>query len=636
MLMERAGIQDAPITGAKYDTLKTDKYARTLADFIRDCETPMAISVQGDWGSGKTSLMRLIENQLKEDIEPVQFEAWRYSQFNLSSQLSVLLPRHLIKVLSKNDPDLMDSLKSAGDFLMKMGSLLVAGAASFARINVGYEDIKDALTLDDKGLEALGDIKSELQKAVTDFVKRKGVKKIVVFMDDLDRLNPVHAVELLEAMKIFLDLKNCVFVIACDFAVIEQGLRKKFGLGVDKAHGRSFFHKMFQLTFHMPTGGYDVHGYLKDLVEQVGMCSQENVDELIGHFAKLLKNTVGFNPRRIKRLVNNLSLVKRLPDEDAIRDDRRLKLLFGMECMETAFNKVFQLVLRKASDAFALRKLVDIQLTGEESIRDLNREEQFFKADKELKIKRLHAFMSDFQDMLDHDADDSLERAEIRTLQQIIRTASHTAVEHTDEPEPDLESLKSFVDDVRDNWDLDDAPRGGNTKLKSTGSCHEIGFWYKRKGKKIAWAYGKVHYFLSFDKETFRPSIGIRYNINKLAKWFTENELDRISTKLEQALGDKDILWTRKEIRKKCTYSWELPIEFDWMKAAQHDDHNAESVAKELAVLISATHHLFDTGAAPKCPECKADLAEHARNDDGVISYKCSKCGRLFKGKRAS
>ena len=49
------------------DTLETGAYAETLAAFIKECETPLTIGVQGEWGSGKTSLLNMIKENIEQD-----------------------------------------------------------------------------------------------------------------------------------------------------------------------------------------------------------------------------------------------------------------------------------------------------------------------------------------------------------------------------------------------------------------------------------------------------------------------------------------------------------------------------------------------------------------------------------------
>ena len=91
-----------------------------------------------------------------------------------------------------------------------------------------------------------------------------------MFVDDLDRVAPERAVEILEVLKIFLDIPGLVFMLACDYEVIVTGLAAKGGLGED-ASGRSFFDKIIQVPFQMPpVGGDKLAIYTKTLLDRVG------------------------------------------------------------------------------------------------------------------------------------------------------------------------------------------------------------------------------------------------------------------------------------------------------------------------------------------------------------------------------
>lgn len=68
------------------------------------------------------------------------------------------------------------------------------------------------------------DLKKELKKIVYGEIGDDG--RLVVFIDDLDRLEPVKAVELMEVIKNFLDIERCVFVYAIDFSIVKFGVKK--------------------------------------------------------------------------------------------------------------------------------------------------------------------------------------------------------------------------------------------------------------------------------------------------------------------------------------------------------------------------------------------------------------------------
>ena len=60
------GIVDEALKPGNEDALKISSYRESLVDFIKRTDTPMTIGVQGEWGSGKTSLLNQIWNQLED------------------------------------------------------------------------------------------------------------------------------------------------------------------------------------------------------------------------------------------------------------------------------------------------------------------------------------------------------------------------------------------------------------------------------------------------------------------------------------------------------------------------------------------------------------------------------------------
>lgn len=90
-----AGFTDKPLNGRSEDIFDVEKYIKGLSSFILECDTPMTVAVQGDWGSGKTSFMMLIREELEDKVLPVWFNTWQFSQFNLGDRLPLLLVSRL-------------------------------------------------------------------------------------------------------------------------------------------------------------------------------------------------------------------------------------------------------------------------------------------------------------------------------------------------------------------------------------------------------------------------------------------------------------------------------------------------------------------------------------------------------------
>ena len=67
------GVVDAPISGVESDALGLQPYAQALGRFILECDSPMTVGIQGDWGAGKTSLMMLDEESFEQAARDPDF-----------------------------------------------------------------------------------------------------------------------------------------------------------------------------------------------------------------------------------------------------------------------------------------------------------------------------------------------------------------------------------------------------------------------------------------------------------------------------------------------------------------------------------------------------------------------------------
>jgi predicted KAP-like P-loop ATPase len=223
----------------------------------------MTIAIQGDWGSGKTSMMNMVKQHIEGNVVPIWFNTWQYSQFEMASYLSIsLLSNFLEKIGAEKEA------KSLLKNVMQGAAAFGKAAAIVAVENVAGGILADNLQnqfLATEGQDIaknLENLRADIMTAVNAKLKTAAKDRVVVFVDDLDRLAPEKAVELLEVLKIFMDVPQCVFVLAVDYGVITQGLIKKFGDQVGHSKGKSFFDKIIQLPFSVPTAQYNIAGYI--------------------------------------------------------------------------------------------------------------------------------------------------------------------------------------------------------------------------------------------------------------------------------------------------------------------------------------------------------------------------------------
>ena len=98
--------------------------------------------------------------------------------------------------------------------------------------------------------------------------KTNPYEKIIIYVDDLDRIEPKDAVQILELLKNIFSVPGCIFILAIDYQVVVKGLEHKFGKQTPENEWefRAFFDKIIQLPFMMPMGQYDIGNYVTSLL----------------------------------------------------------------------------------------------------------------------------------------------------------------------------------------------------------------------------------------------------------------------------------------------------------------------------------------------------------------------------------
>ena len=362
------------------DKLGTGQYARALAKFAVECDTPLTIGVQGEWGSGKTSLL----NMMREDIEHEQVsrgkgfstkisgsEAYRVIWINTWEHSLLKTPEGCLISIVEEIIDSISTVDGQMHTAQRAKSALTALAKGAVKVGAGMTmGLKGAEVAEDlmssSGGNVVKDLRNALDGIVKNVVTRKenDAKRFVIFIDDLDRLEPPVAVQVLELLKNIFNVAHCVFVLAIDYQVVVKGLAEKFGKPTPENEWefRAFFDKIIQLPFMMPMGKYDLSNYITSmLVTDIEYFDTAKIARsTIGadDLAALVRLTLGHNPRSMKRLLNSLSLIKLTeqikPDSNKSSEgnlfakDHDLslrKLVFALVCFQISYPKVYELLL---------------------------------------------------------------------------------------------------------------------------------------------------------------------------------------------------------------------------------------------------------------------------------------------------
>ena len=353
-----SSVTDSPISKLEQDFLSIERYAKSLSKFIIQSDTPITIGLQGEWGTGKTSLMYLLLEQLNSDenrklIATSWVNTWEYSMFKGVHETTPSVLKGMLEKLKESSKELgvwtvKDDLKSsytkAKKFLSGIANQVVAKQTGI--------NIKDAIEINHEGdVAEIAQVKKFISGIIQELIEddKNPVKKVVFFVDDLDRIQPSDAVEILESLKNIFDIPNCVFILAIDYDVVVKGLESKFGPKTkeNEREFRSFFDKIIQVPFSMPVGAYKINSFLKNKLIELNV---EVTDKEVSQITKIVSYTVGSNPRSLKRYLNTFSLIKIIVDDNDDQEENVDKiLLFAVLGIQISYPKIFRLLTQNSN-----------------------------------------------------------------------------------------------------------------------------------------------------------------------------------------------------------------------------------------------------------------------------------------------
>lgn len=278
------------------DYLNFGEVSEIVVDILNsDDMLPISMGVFGNWGAGKSSLLKLIENKIdQKKWIIIKFDAWLYQGYDdartaileiIAIQLykSAQADNNIIEKI-KNLLKRVDCFRAMG--LLAEGFINIMGFPTFGVIGkaVGsiegsfdgfqneeeYEKFKKSNNdLIDNGKKLL---KSEQKKtppqqinefrAEYDEIISSLKKKIVVVIDNLDRCLPENAIHTLEAIRLFLFLNNTAFIIAADEDMIKSSVTNFFKNLSDR-HINDYLDKLIQIPIRVPKAGIrEIRAYL--------------------------------------------------------------------------------------------------------------------------------------------------------------------------------------------------------------------------------------------------------------------------------------------------------------------------------------------------------------------------------------
>lgn len=367
------------------DCLGFTRYVESLTSVCTAREiAPVAMGVFGSWGSGKTSLMRMMEKALEDAprVRTVWFNAWQYDgKEELQSALiaAILARVEEGKTLGQQATDLLKRLKDSASVL-RLAKVIGRTALTLTPDIGGLVDCFREET--DKVTQSVASFEADFVA----FLKQMDLERVVVFIDDLDRCQSKQVIEAFETIKLFLSVPECTFVLGADDDKIRRAVVDTYSVSSasQPSYADDYLEKIIQIPFRIPAQRLeDIQCYMTmlllkrrlaedgwaELVAVRGSVMQAEagfhewvrahpsyfgdaasealaeVDRVAPH-ARILAMGLRGNPRQIKRFLNILELRRRLAKANdlEIDDARLIKLLVVEYTWRDFFDNVVETV----------------------------------------------------------------------------------------------------------------------------------------------------------------------------------------------------------------------------------------------------------------------------------------------------
>lgn len=327
MLLKTTLHNDLPTLDDKLDwTPELNRISQRILDF----PTPHVLGIHGDWGSGKTSFMRQVQLSLggnmpddasvapsisflenkKKDLEKkvvtIWFDAWRYQ--NEPAPIIALLQEMRRQMAAL--PVVINKFKKIGE----IAAFSVLDSLSDIGKAIGCEVLPSTEKIEKRGekwekehyAETLttNSIREHLHKTIKCLLPTIDAR-VVIFIDDLDRCNPKAAIRLLEGLKIYMSIPDCVFVLGMNERILVDAIREEISAPKDisqeelKLRASHYLEKICTDIYRLPLPNTPSL-LLGKWLQETG--HTQSIQLAIGTSACLPPN-----PRRLKALANQWS-----------------------------------------------------------------------------------------------------------------------------------------------------------------------------------------------------------------------------------------------------------------------------------------------------------------------------------------
>lgn len=360
-------LEDKPLENLNEDKFQYAQVAEILFELLKQKNFPINIGLFGPWGSGKTSIVKLLQNiiaansQMKDQFIIKVISVWKFADDapslhrkivrEIEAELDIRNDEGLDK-----DSTITESAAGTGIFsilffnkhskLTAIGFILIF--LSLITLAFFYPNISSALNgvlllasftfiykvvqpllgnyqrgtqLTTKSLPLIhGDqYETRFKMSVDRYLKKNKGQNLILVFDDMDRLPPPQMLAALNTIKTFLNSKHVAFIIPCDEIILRNGVKTAFeqkeiiedlngNISTKNHYVSEFINKTFDYQIHLPIlEQKNMKRYAKNLIidQKISWIKDNdiNIDRVLG---ALIHSSIK-TPRQVKSLINSFS-----------------------------------------------------------------------------------------------------------------------------------------------------------------------------------------------------------------------------------------------------------------------------------------------------------------------------------------
>ncbi len=297
----------------KNPTRNFESLGKTLRNIIKSSPPNFVLGIYGEWGIGKTTLMKTIEANLNKDliskdesaILTIWFNAWKFERdkkpitHSLMKSMAFEMEGH--KIFRSLAREIFSAIKifDENDQSSQLFQFNAKNHEEFRKARIIKSRDQARIQKDSIYYNGISKIKNQIAQIRSD---NGNNFRVVIFIDDLDRCSPDKTIELLESIKMLLEVEGFIFIVALSHDSVTKLITNVYNN--TKINGEDYLKKIIQLPVTIPR--WSSENFSELISQKIAPKLNDEYSKFVLQNPEILSQVANSNPRQLKRFINNV------------------------------------------------------------------------------------------------------------------------------------------------------------------------------------------------------------------------------------------------------------------------------------------------------------------------------------------